>query len=109
MREKIARILIEFFSCLKPFFQKENDDSDIALDTSIHHVTVIGDDSAIVSIAFANVIADPTINFVGPILHISRKGCPCGQHTLIQGLTTSEWNQNQKMLKLCITHSMGHF
>jgi len=63
---------------------------DTILGTSIHHVTVIGDDSSIVAITFAN--EENSRPLVQPILHISKLGCPCGRHTVIQGSTTSVLN-----------------
>lgn len=70
---------------VKDILKKENIDlsSDTIFGTSIHHVTVIGDDGAIVAITFMN--DEDSNDFVPPILHVSREGCPCGKHTLIQG------------------------
>ena len=73
----------------KIILQEENVDisDDTIFGTSVHHVTVIGDDSSIVAITFTD-----KYDFVPPILHMSKRGCPCGKHTLIQGSSTSEWN-----------------
>lgn len=87
-------------SLTEKVFYKDSLNADNAMwGNGIHYVTVIGDDNAIVSIIFANGDADPAINFRPPIFHMSRRGCQCGQHTLIQS-SSSESHMEDVVLQL---------